>query len=195
MLTTISLILSLAPTPEAAFENVKVPEGYSKQLIAAEPEVMDVVAFCFDDDGNIYIAESFRQENAVPDNRSSPFWLLDDIQSQNNEDRLRMYEYWADQRENGMAFYSEFEERIRKLEDTDGDGIPNGCDETQDGLRNILVPSCSEENITFVEKPFMDVLGVRLDRKGTTQASVDHRLARLKKPFGGLRKNFAAQAQ
>ena len=57
MLKTISLILSLAPTPEEAFKNVKVPEGYSKQLIAAEPEVMDVVAFCFDDDGNIYAAE------------------------------------------------------------------------------------------------------------------------------------------
>ncbi len=138
MLTTISLILSLAPTPEEAFENVKVPEGYSKQLIAAEPEVMDVVAFCFDDDGNIYIAESFRQENAVPDNRSSPFWLLDDIQSQNNEDRLRMYEYWADQRENGMGFYSEFEERVRKLEDTDGDGIYETSTVFADGFNHPL---------------------------------------------------------
>ncbi len=123
VLIAISLLLSFAPAPDEAFEKVKVPEGYTKQLIASEPDVMDVVAFCFDDEGNIYVAESFRQENAVPDNRSSPFWLLDDIQSQNNEDRLRMYEYWADQRKNGMAFYSEFEERVRKLEDRDGDGV------------------------------------------------------------------------
>lgn len=138
VLIAIPLLLSLAPTPEKAFENVKVLEGYSKQLIAAEPEVMDVVAFCFDDDGNIYVAESFRQENAVPDNRSSPFWLLDDIQSQNNEDRLRMYEYWADQRENGMAFYSEFEERVRKLEDRDGDGVYETSTVFADGFNHPL---------------------------------------------------------
>ncbi len=138
VLIAIPLLLTLAPTPEEAFENVKVPEGYAKQLIAAEPEVMDVVAFCFDDEGNIYIAESFRQENAVPDNRSSPFWLLDDIQSQNNEDRLRMYEYWADQRKDGMAFYSEFEERVRKLEDTDGDGVYETSTVFADGFNHPL---------------------------------------------------------
>ena len=138
VLIAIPLLLTLAPTPEEAFKNVKVLEGFSKQLIAADPEVMDVVAFCFDDEGNIYIAESFRQENAVPDNRSSPFWLLDDIQSQNNEDRLRMYEYWADQRENGMAFYSEFEERVRKLEDTDGDGVFETSTVFADGFNHPL---------------------------------------------------------
>ena len=38
VLIAIPLLLTLAPTPEEAFENVKVPEGYAKQLIAAEPE-------------------------------------------------------------------------------------------------------------------------------------------------------------
>ena len=41
------------------------------------------------------MAESFRQEKDVEDNRSSKFWLDDDLQLQSVEDRLRMYEKWA----------------------------------------------------------------------------------------------------
>ena len=116
-------IVCFSPTPEVSFERLTVQEGYSKQLIASEPQIMDPVSFCFDEQGNILIAESFRQENAIPDNRSSPFWLEDDLQSQTIEDRLAMFEYWADQRKGGMDFYTKHEDRIRKLEDTDGDGV------------------------------------------------------------------------
>jgi len=123
VITLLSVIVCISPTPQESFELLKVQEGFSKQLIASEPQVMDPVSFCFDDQGNILVAESFRQENAVPDNRSSPFWLEDDLQSQTIEDRLAMYEYWADQRVNGMEFYSEFEDRVRRLEDRDGDGV------------------------------------------------------------------------
>ena len=122
VLTTLPLLLLISPTPESAFDAMNIPEGFSKQLIACEPLVMDPVSFCFDDQGNILVAESFRQENAVPDNRSSPFWLLDDLASQTIDDRLAMFQRWSDQRENGMEFYTEFEERIRRLSDEDGDG-------------------------------------------------------------------------
>ena len=99
---------------------------------------MDPVSFCFDEKGNILVAESFRQENAVPDNRSSPFWLEDDLQNQTLEDRLAMYEYWADQRVNGMDFYTEFEERIRRLEDIDGDGVFETSTIVADGFNDPL---------------------------------------------------------
>jgi quinoprotein glucose dehydrogenase len=113
----------LASSPESAFESMQVPDGFSKQLIASEPQIMDPVAFCFDDDGNILVAESFRQEQGVEDNRSSSFWLNWDLGLQSVESRLNMYKHFADQRKNGMAYYSEFEDRIRKLQDVDGDGV------------------------------------------------------------------------
>ena len=116
-------IIVIASSPEASFERLKVPEGFSKQLIASEPQIMDPVAFCFDDKGNILVAESFRQEQGVEDNRSSAFWLNWDLNLQSVESRLRMYEHFANQRKNGMEYYSEFEDRIRKLQDTDGDGV------------------------------------------------------------------------
>ena len=115
------LAFALAGSPEASFDNLQVLDGYSKQLIATEPQIMDPVAFCFDDNGNILVAESFRQEQGVEDNRSSTFWLHWDLSLQSVESRLAMYKYFADQRVNAMEYYSEYEDRIRLLKDTDGD--------------------------------------------------------------------------
>ena len=94
-------VVLASPTPESAFDAMKVQDGHVKQLIAHEPLVMDPVSFCFDDHGRILVVESFRQELGVEDNRSSPFWLEDDLAAQTIEDRLEMYVHWADQREGG----------------------------------------------------------------------------------------------
>ena len=138
VLETLFIALAISPTPQESFDLITVPEGYTKIIIAAEPLVMDPVSFCFDDEGNIFVAESFRQENAVPDNRSSPFWLEDDLKSQTIEDRLAMYEYWADQRIGGMDFYYEFEERVRKLSDRNSDGIFETVSNFADGFNQPL---------------------------------------------------------
>ncbi|MAI66778.1 MAG: hypothetical protein CMJ26_02735 [Phycisphaerae bacterium] len=119
---SIALVLFVI-SPDSSFKILEVPEGFTKQLIASEPQIMDPVAFCFDDDGNILVAESFRQEQGVEDNRSSPFWLDWDLGLQSVESRLQMYKHFAGYRKNGMDYYSEFEDRIRKLQDIDGDGV------------------------------------------------------------------------
>ena len=80
-------------------------------LIAQDPLVQDPVSFCVADDGSLFIAESFRQEKGVEDNRSSKFWLEDDLQLQSVEDRLKMYEKWASKREGGIDFC-----RIRRMD-------------------------------------------------------------------------------
>ena len=134
-----ALFMALAtPTPESAFGAMKVQEGHVKQLIAHEPLVMDPVSFCFDDHGRILVVESFRQELGVEDNRSSPFWLEDDIKAQTIEDRLAMYVHWADQREGGMDYYSKNDDRIRTLTDTDGDGVFDMASIFADGFNKPL---------------------------------------------------------
>ncbi len=100
-------------------------EGFSWDLYAQEPLVEDPVAFTIDPRGNLYIAESFRQERGVEDNRSSSFWLNDDLQLQSVADRVKMYEKWAAKREGGMAYYRREEDRVTKLADSDGDGVPD----------------------------------------------------------------------
>ena len=106
-----------APAPEAGSAAAATPPavpaapaiatlpGLSWSLIAKEPLVQDPVSFCIADDGSIYVAESFRQEKGVEDNRSSKFWLEDDLQLQTVQDRLKMYEKWAAKRAGGMDYY------------------------------------------------------------------------------------------
>ena len=67
-----------------------VPDGYSIGIIAEHPMVLDTAAFCFDDDGAMYVAETQRQDRGVEDNRNSPFWLIDDLASRTIEDRYRV---------------------------------------------------------------------------------------------------------
>ena len=117
------ILLITSPTPEVSFDMITVPDGFTKKIVATEPLVMDPVSFCFDDQGHILVAESFRQELGVPDNRSSPYWLMDDLAAQTIEDRLAMYEKWADQHEEGIAFYTNKQDRIRLLTDRNNDGV------------------------------------------------------------------------
>ncbi len=105
---------------QEAIAKQAVPDGFTIKLWAAEPDLANPVAFCFDLLGRIYVAETYRQETeGVPDNRSHRYWLEDDLRLQTVEERGEMYlkhhpEYateWTDQHD-----------RIKRLVDTDGDG-------------------------------------------------------------------------
>ncbi|MCP5022427.1 MAG: glucose dehydrogenase, partial [bacterium] len=110
--------------PKQAYDAIgrfKIPSGFTASLWAAEPDLANPVAFCFDSLGRMYVAETFRQETeGVPDNRSHRYWLEDDLRLQTVEQRGEMYlmhhpEYateWTDK-----------EDRISILQDLDGDGV------------------------------------------------------------------------
>ena len=102
---------------------IAVPEGFRIALFAREPLVVDPVAFDIDAQGRVFVAESARQERGIEDNRSSKFWLMDDLTAQTVEDRLAYYEKWKDKRKGGMDYYRAFADRIRMVEDSDGDGV------------------------------------------------------------------------
>jgi len=108
---------------QAALDLIEVPAGFEKRLVAAEPLVRDPVAFGIDAQGRAYVCESARQENGVEDNRSSHYWLLDDLALQTVDDRMAMYEKYKDRRQGGMDYYSANDDRLTRLVDTDGDGI------------------------------------------------------------------------
>lgn len=99
------------------------PEGFQTATLATEPLIQDPVAFWIDPDGRVLIAETERTNHGTMDNRSSPFWLEDDLQAQTVEDRLAYYKKWVDKRETGMDFYREKPDRVRRSIDTDGDGV------------------------------------------------------------------------
>ena len=104
---------------------IKPVEGLAKATIANYPLLDDPVAFCIDEQGNFYFAESDRQDLGIEDNRHSSYWLLDDIAAETVADRLKMYEKWASKREGGMAYYSKYSDRVARVTDTNGDGKPD----------------------------------------------------------------------
>ena len=114
---------AIPPAATAVECKIKPVAGLAKSTVAIYPLIDDPVAFCIDEAGRFYFAESDRQERGIEDNRSSSWWLLDDIASQTVSDRLAMYEKWASKREGGMAYYSKYADRIARLADADGDGI------------------------------------------------------------------------
>ena len=102
-----------------AISTFKVPPFIKVELFAAEPDVANPVAIDVDRFGRVYVCESFRQENGVEDNREHPEWLNDDLQARTVADRLA---YMKKHLKAKILSYSAQDDRIRLLEDTDGDG-------------------------------------------------------------------------
>ena len=111
-----------APAAPAPAVDVTLPTGFQMRTFASEPLVSDPVAFDIDANGRFYVAESERQERGIEDNRTSSWWLMDDLTAKTVADRLAYYEKWKDKRDGGMDYYRKYADRIRRVEDTDADG-------------------------------------------------------------------------
>jgi putative membrane-bound dehydrogenase-like protein len=105
---------------EDAIAGFKVPEGTIVSLFAAEPMFANPVALEVDVHGRVLVAETFRQETeGVPDNRTFPEWLQDDLRLQTVEERAEMM---VRHHPEFATEWTDREDRITALIDTDGDG-------------------------------------------------------------------------
>jgi len=115
-----ALIQEAPPDVAALADGFRVPEGMTVTLWAAEPLLANPVAFDVAADGRVYVAETFRQETeGVPDDRTFPEWLADDLRLGTVEERGAMY---LRHHPEFAAEWTDRSERIRLLEDRDGDG-------------------------------------------------------------------------
>ncbi len=119
---------------ELAIHRFRVPAGMKVDLWAAEPSLANPVAFCFDEQGRVFVAETFRQQKGVEDNRNHMNWLLDDLAAQTVEDRLA---YFKKHLGDEVKKYALAHDRIRLLEDTDGDGKADRSTVFADGFNAI----------------------------------------------------------
>ncbi len=107
---------------ENAIKSFKFDEGLKAELWAAEPMVANGVAFSQDEKGRWYVAETFRQEHGVEDNRKHKQWQDDDIASMSTADRLAfMRKHFPDPAKFKEQFAT-YEDRIRRVEDSNGSG-------------------------------------------------------------------------
>ena len=132
--TYVPMVAEKSAEGELALNRFKIPRGMKAQLFAAEPLVANPVTFCFDDQGRIYVAETFRQSKGVEDNRSHMNWLLDDLAATTVADRVTMFKkYLKDE----VQHFSIEHDRIRRLVDTDGDGHADESTVFADGFNAI----------------------------------------------------------
>ncbi|HBE67613.1 MAG TPA: glucose dehydrogenase [Planctomycetaceae bacterium] len=120
---------------ELAMGTFRKPDGWEISLFAAEPELANPVAMYIDHLGRVFVCESFRQDRGVTDNRKHDSeWLLADLSAQSVQDRI---DYHRRLLGTEAAEYTAHDDRIRVLEDTDGDGVADKTTIFADGFNNI----------------------------------------------------------
>jgi quinoprotein glucose dehydrogenase len=112
-----------APDATKAMKTFKFDHGLTVSLFASEPLLANGVAFSPDEQGRWYIAESYRQERGIEDNRGHMNWLDDDIASKSIEDRLAMMRKFYPDPAKFAERFEKFEERVTRIEDSNGDGV------------------------------------------------------------------------
>jgi quinoprotein glucose dehydrogenase len=131
-------VATKAPDGLTAMKSFKFDQGLKVELFAEESLLANPVAFAPDEKGRWYVAESYRQEHGVEDNRGHADWLEMDIAARTTADRLAMiHKFYPDP----GAFSEKFtkhEERIVRIEDTNGDGLPDRQTVFADGFRDAL---------------------------------------------------------
>src|SRR5579864_860454 len=117
---------------QKAIKQFRVPIGVETRLWAAEPLLANPVAFCFDEMGRCFVAETFRLHHGVTDNRSHMNWLDDDIACRTVADRVAMYKKYA--KEKFASTYEKEHDRIRLVEDSKGTGVADKATVFADGF-------------------------------------------------------------
>lgn len=120
---------------KAILANVKAPEGMVTKLFAREPDVQDPTAITFDDQNRLYIAETHRFERGVEDNRRNP-WVADDYKLTSTAERLEMLKKYSNKKP--MEYFTKYSEKIRVIEDRDGDGKCDHATIYAEGFNNPL---------------------------------------------------------
>ncbi|WP_165075267.1 PVC-type heme-binding CxxCH protein [Paludisphaera rhizosphaerae] len=118
-----------------AIQGFSVAPGLKVELFAGEPLVANPVTLSIDGRNRIFVAETFRYHAGVTDIRRHMTWLDDDLSGRTIEDRLAMLrKHMGAEAET----YGVEHDRIRMVEDGDGDGKADRSTIFADGFNEIL---------------------------------------------------------
>src|SRR5688572_7565685 len=152
LLAAIALALALSPVepPSASAQPKKgkgeddasalaqvqfADKGMKVSVWAAAPLMMNPVAFCFDEKGRVFVAETTRFDHGVPDTRGHMKWLDEDLANRTIDDLLAMY------KKHKYEGFEKYEDQVRVVWDSTGSGkadksevFSGGYNRPQDGL-------------------------------------------------------------
>ncbi len=80
-----------ALSPHEAIAKMTVPEGFSVELVAGEPDIVNPVAMTFDEKGRIWITESLEYPRQEPGPGRDRVKVLDDTDGDGKADRFEVF--------------------------------------------------------------------------------------------------------
>ncbi|HXX93581.1 MAG TPA: PVC-type heme-binding CxxCH protein [Planctomycetota bacterium] len=159
---------------DQAAKRLHAPKGLRLDLYAAEPDIVNPVAFTFDEKGRIFVVETHRLGTCTFDIRGHMGWVDDDLACRTVADREAMHrKYMGSQYETLTQ-----SERVRLLEDRSGNGwidhattFAEGFDTPADGIAAGILTR--KGDVWFAAVPNLWRLR---DTAGTGKADVRDRL-------------------
>jgi quinoprotein glucose dehydrogenase len=127
-------VAGASPEAAVAAKSIRLAPGLKIELFASEPLLANPVAFCIDERGRFYVAETFRMHAGVTDNRSHMNWLDADMAAKTVADRVAMYKKFLSPDE--FKGYQVEHERVKLIEDRDGDGKADHATVFADGFKD-----------------------------------------------------------
>ena len=125
--------------------------GYLGHTWVGYPHVENPASLGIDPTGAIIVAEAHRFKYGVPDLRSNRHMIQDDFKSRTVEDRLKMYQ--KHQNIKPMEWYTDFPERLIRLEDRDGNTVADHrllfSDDFDDALDGIGFSILAERDAVY----------------------------------------------
>lgn len=152
---------------EAAVAQVQTADKSLKVSVwAAAPLMANPVAFCFDEKGRVFVAETTRFEKGVPDTRGHMQWLDEDLANRSIDDLLAMY------KKHNYKGYEAYSDQVRIVWDSTGAGkadksevFSGGYNRPQDGLAAGVLARKGQVYLACIPD-----LYVLKDTKGTNKA-------------------------
>ncbi len=132
---TLPKIVSATDEGRNMMKGIKIPSGYVIEQFAAEPDLANPVSFTFDEKGRSYVVETFRLHQGVTDIRGHMEWLSEDLAARTPDDRLAMTKHHEGAK---IADYAKWSDRVRLLEDRNGDGKVDFSSVFADGFNHPL---------------------------------------------------------
>jgi len=79
-------------TPQQAIQKMKVPQGFSVELVASEPDLVNPVAMCFDEKGRIWVTESLEYPRKRPGKGRDRVKVLEDTDGDGKVDKVTVFD-------------------------------------------------------------------------------------------------------
>lgn len=78
-------------SPQQAIAKMTVPEGFTVELVAAEPDLQNPVAMTFDERGRIWVTESFEYPRSEPGPGRDRIKILEDTDADGRVDKVTVF--------------------------------------------------------------------------------------------------------